>query len=185
MIDNGDPIALALYEQYDRLLMPNSRLNKMEAVALLDYIEAETQRLAGGGARLLPAAMSSNQTAAADLVAVMDAWVREADVAAKANAGYFTLVNVGSEDLTLVAVESDAFSKVEMHEMAMVEGLMKMQRLEELLVPAGGSVSFEPGGKHLMLMGPQRDLRAGDALELTLRFKSGRQQNLPIKVVKQ
>ena len=46
MIESEDPVALQLYEEFDRLLMPNSRLNKMEAVALLDYIAAESQRLA-------------------------------------------------------------------------------------------------------------------------------------------
>jgi cytochrome oxidase Cu insertion factor (SCO1/SenC/PrrC family) len=45
MIKAGDPVALALYELYNRLTMPNTGLNRMEAVALLEYIDAETERV--------------------------------------------------------------------------------------------------------------------------------------------
>ncbi|MEE8525678.1 MAG: copper chaperone PCu(A)C, partial [Thermoanaerobaculia bacterium] len=71
-------------------------------------------------------------------VAIMNAWIREAHPDAPVNGGYMTLVNVGSEDVILVGLESPAFEKVELHEMAMVDGLMKMRELTEVVVPAGG-----------------------------------------------
>ena len=40
----------------------------------------------------------SQDEPAGDVVVVMNAWVREADPKAKANAGYMTLVNVRPED---------------------------------------------------------------------------------------
>ena len=45
MLKKKDPIAMALYKKYNNLAMPNMRLNKEEALALLDYIKNETQRL--------------------------------------------------------------------------------------------------------------------------------------------
>ncbi len=65
------------------------------------------------------------------------------------NAGYMTLVNVGSSEVTLVKVESEAFEKEEVHEMAVVDGLMRMRELTDLVIPANGQVQFQPGGMHL------------------------------------
>ncbi len=45
MLKKKDPIAMALYKQYNNLVMPNLRLNKKEVLDLLDYIKDETQRV--------------------------------------------------------------------------------------------------------------------------------------------
>lgn len=47
MLKDKDPIAVALYQQYNKIAMPNMRLNQQEAVDLLDYLEMEAQRLLG------------------------------------------------------------------------------------------------------------------------------------------
>lgn len=47
MLKKKDPLAMALYKQYNKLAMPNMRLNKGEALALLEYIENETERALG------------------------------------------------------------------------------------------------------------------------------------------
>lgn len=117
-----------------------------------------------------------------DTVAIMNAWIREAHPEAAMNAGYMTLINVGSEDVTLVGLESPAFEEVEIHEMAMVDGLMKMRDLTEMVVPSGGQARLEPGGTHLMLKGPQQHLTEGQTVDLTLTFRSGRQQTVSVRV---
>ena len=38
-------------------------------------------------------------------------------------------------------------------------------------MPAGGQVTFEPGGLHIMLIGLQRELEAGDRFKITLQFE--------------
>ncbi len=117
-----------------------------------------------------------------DSVAIMNAWIRQAHPDAAAAAGYMTLINVGAEDLTLVELESPAFETVELHEMTMADGMMKMRELTEVVVPAGGQARFEPGGKHLMLIGPERHLTAGETVDVTLTFRSGRKQTVSVKV---
>jgi cytochrome oxidase Cu insertion factor (SCO1/SenC/PrrC family) len=47
MLENKDPIAMALYTKYNNLAMPNARLNKQEAQALIDYFNEETQWVKG------------------------------------------------------------------------------------------------------------------------------------------
>jgi copper(I)-binding protein len=93
-----------------------------------------------------------------------------------------TLVNVAPEDLTLVSIESTAFDKVEMHEMATVDGLMKMKKIVDLVIPANGQVRFTPGGRHLMLLGPKERPTAGQVVELTLVFESGARQKVAVGV---
>ena len=183
MLEQKDPIAMALYAQWGEVAMPNMRLNRQEADDVLEYLRVESQRVRDD---VVPAhrAPDAEESATSDVVAIMNAWVRESHPAATTSAGYMTLVNVGSESLKLTGVESESFGEVEIHEMATVEGLMKMRELETLEIPAGGQTSLAPGGKHLMLREPVRRLRAGDKVEMTLIFESGSRQTVSVKVSK-
>ncbi len=188
MLNKKDPIAMALYEQYNRLAMPNMRLNKEEALTLLDYLEDETSRIMGEETldSIEPpakaASAASQVKAEGDVVAIMNAWVREAHSAATVNAGYMTLVNVGPGDLALVKVESDAYKSIEVHEMVTVDGLMEMHEVTDMVIPSGGQIGFEPGGRHLMLMGPKEHLTVGQTVDMTLTFKSGKKQTVSVNV---
>ena len=168
MLANEDALATALFVKYNKLAMPNLRLNRMEAEDLLDYIAAETERLHG--------------RATDGVVGIMNAWVREADPAAKANAGYMTLTNAAPDELRLVAVQSDAFDKVEMHEMTVVDGMMKMRELDKLVIPPNGQARFAPGGQHLMMKGPRDFLTSGQTVTMTLVFDSGLRQTVAVEV---
>jgi len=188
MLKKKDPIALALYKQYNSLAMPNMRLNKEEAIALVEYIDSETQRLQGKLEEISPdkpvtaAFTVSQEKPPGDVVAIMNSWVREAHEAATVNAGYMTLVNAGSEEVTLVKVESAAYENIEVHEMVAVDGLMEMREVTDLTIPANGQINFQPGGKHLMLMGPKEHLTTGQKVDMTLTFKSGKKQTVSVKV---
>ena len=187
MLKKKDPIAMALYKQYNNLAMPNMRLNKEEALSLLDYMANETQRITGEQLESIEqpaeAATSASQAKqSGDVVAIMNAWVREAHAAAKVNAGYMTLVNVDSEEVALVKVESEAFESIEVHEMVKVDGFMKMREVTDMVIPAQGQIQLAPGGKHLMMMGPREHLTTGQEVVMTLTFRSGKQQTVPVKV---
>lgn len=97
------------------------------------------------------------------------AWVRLNAVPGRPAAGYLTLTSGGQPD-RLVAVTAPGV-RVEMHSMTMAGGVMSMQKLDGLAVPAGATVSFAPGGNHLMLFGLGQ---VPASLPLTLKFASGR-----------
>ncbi len=187
MLRDEDPIAMALFKQYDELAMPNMRLNRQEVEDILDYLEDETTRIETVAAREREKreAVAAKRQPNSDSVAVMNAWVREADARAAVNAGYMTLVNVSPEDLSLVSIESDHYESVEIHEMSSENGLMRMQRLEQLLVPAYGQARLEPGGMHLMLRGPKEPIASGQVVDMTLSFASGERQQIAVKVATQ
>ena len=55
---------------------------------------------------------------------------------------------------TVLLAASDVAGKVELHEMAVTDGVMKMRELENGIdIPAGETVSLKPGGLHIMFMG--------------------------------
>ena len=83
------------------------------------------------------------------------------------SAGYLVLTNNTDEPVRITGATSPQFGKVEIHETTLEDGVARMRRLEELVVPARQSVRLERGGKHLMLMRPGDDLS-----NVTLNFYS-------------
>jgi copper(I)-binding protein len=103
---------------------------------------------------------------------VVDAWIRETPPGRTVSAGYLTLDNAGAEPLMLVEASSDQAGRIEFHTHSHVDGMMRMRRVTEVEVPAGGSVTFAPGGLHLMLFETQSP-REGAALDVVLKTAFG------------
>ena len=83
-----------------------------------------------------------------------DAWSRATPPVAPV-AGGFTVVNAGDKPDVLLGAESDLSQRVELHEMRMDGGMMRMRELTDgLPVPARGKVVLAPGGYHLMFIRP-------------------------------
>lgn len=88
-------------------------------------------------------------------------------------AAWFVVTNSGSTDDRLVAASSDIAAASEIHEMTMTDGAMMMAPLEDgLAIPAGETVTLEPGGYHIMFIGLTRDLKAGESFTLELDFET-------------
>ncbi|WP_349434493.1 DUF1775 domain-containing protein [Pararhizobium sp. A13] len=91
---------------------------------------------------------------------------------AKVGGGGFAVKNDGSEDDTLVSVESPAAGRVELHEMTMQNDVMKMRKLEEgIAIPAGETVELKSGSLHLMFMDVKEAFAEGDSVPVTLTFE--------------
>jgi copper(I)-binding protein len=86
--------------------------------------------------------------------------------------------------LALASVETDAFEKVEIHEMVEIDGWPEMRELRNLPVPAGRMVRLQPGDLHLMLKKPKSHLTAGQKIDLNLTFDNGQQQTIAARVAK-
>ncbi len=100
-------------------------------------------------------------------------WIRAAPPVARVMAGYLTIHNAGAKDVVLEGVSSADFGAIEIHEMATIDGVMKMRRIPSLRIPAGGMLELKPGGMHLMLFRPQRSLPAGSEVLLELKTSDG------------
>jgi copper(I)-binding protein len=85
--------------------------------------------------------------------------------------GYLSIVNTGTEDDRLVSAASDVAQEVQLHEMVVVEDVMRMRQLEDgIAIPAGETVTLAPGGLHVMFMGINQPFIEGECVEVTLSF---------------
>lgn len=114
-------------------------------------------------------------------VEITDYWVKSSDMSTVGGmtAVYGTITNNSNEDVVLVGGSTEVAGVVEVHEMAMIGGEMKMQEIDGgLVIPAGQSVVLEPGGNHLMLMMLASDVLAGDTIEVLFDFEGAEDQTL-------
>jgi copper(I)-binding protein len=139
------------------------------------------------------------------LIQVSHAWIREPfilpqvlsnkNIANKENkvldrmelhAGYFTLSNSEKDPKKLIKIESPDYLRVEMHTMIHKNGIMKMKKMNSLTIPSNGKVVLEPRKKHLMLIQPNRSIRLGMLIPLTLYFddKTKLSIYIPVKSMK-
>jgi periplasmic copper chaperone A len=125
----------------------------------------------------LAAPARGDDVKAGDLV-ITQAWSRATPGGAKMGAGYLTIENKGSAVDKLVGVSGDIAGKIEVHEMAMNDGVMKMRPLDKgLAIEPGKTVKLAPGGYHLMMMDLKNPLKQGDKVPVTLEFeKAGKVQ---------
>jgi copper(I)-binding protein len=86
------------------------------------------------------------------------------------SAAYGMIHNMGGAD-RLVGAACACAAKVTMHSTVTTGGVARMIEDKAVDVPAGGMVTFSPGGRHLMLTGLKAPLRAGTKAPLTLRFE--------------
>ena len=108
-----------------------------------------------------------------------DPWARAVNVEMGAagavpgtsSAVYLRIRNPGPRADRLLGGKSPVASRVELHESRMEGDVMRMRRVEGLLVPGGGEVGLTPGGLHLMLLDLRESLVPGDTLSLTLDFE--------------
>lgn len=108
----------------------------------------------------------------AGAVKTADAWARPGSSGAE-TAAYLTITNSGSAADTLLSASSPSAASIQLHETSMdSSGMTGMQPMDKLDIPAGGSVTLEPGGKHLMVMGLTKDLAVGDTFEVELVFQN-------------
>jgi copper(I)-binding protein len=116
---------------------------------------------------------------AADL-AVTDAFSR-ATPGAGPGAAYLTIHGGDTSD-RLLGVSSTAAQAVEMHTMSMQGDVMRMREVHAIEIPAHATVKLAPGADHLMLVGLQAPLKAGDSVNLTLRFEHAGERTVAVPV---
>jgi copper(I)-binding protein len=108
--------------------------------------------------------------AASPTVTVTKPWMRYLLPSLPA-AGYMTLTNSGNTDAVLTGAASPACGMLMLHKSQDDSGMAMMMDMQTITIPANGSVTFAPGGYHLMCMQPK--MKIGDKLPLTLSFQDG------------
>lgn len=114
-------------------------------------------------------------------VNVQDAWVRATVPNQKATGAFMRLVS--PQDVRLVSVSTTKAPVAEIHEMKVVDNVMKMREVPGVDLPAGKPVELKPGGYHVMLMDLPAQVKEGDAVPLSLVFegKDGKRETVQVQ----
>ncbi len=106
----------------------------------------------------------------------------ETTATAMSGAGYMTITNTGNTPDRLIGVEAD-FPRVMMHETQMTNDIATMVQMDAIDIPAGQTVIFEPGGRHVMFMGLGGDpFEVDEEISVRLVFETAGSIDVVFKV---
>lgn len=99
-------------------------------------------------------------------------WTRATPKGADVAGGYMSITNSGKEADRLLGGSASIAGRFELHEMATVDGVMKMREFAAgIEIRPGETLVFKPGGLHIMLMGLKKQVKEGDRIEAVLKFE--------------
>jgi hypothetical protein len=120
-------------------------------------------------ALLAPLPLTAGDAAATTGVTVRDAWARATPPGKAVAAAYLTVTGGPRADRLLSAATPRA-AMAELHVVTESDGMSRMRQTDGVEVPAGKAVTLAPQGTHVMLMGLDEPLVAGQQFPLTLQF---------------
>lgn len=137
---------------------------------------------AGHGAMPMPMIMPMGPVTLGDLE-LSGPFTRATLPGAKVGGGFLTILNKGETDDRLVSATSPAAKDVQIHEMKMEGEVMQMRQLTDgVVIPAGSTVTLQPGGLHIMFMGINAPFAQGATVPVTLTFEKAGTVTLDLAV---
>ncbi|RAU43160.1 MULTISPECIES: copper chaperone PCu(A)C [unclassified Pseudomonas] len=136
---------------------------------------------------LLPACFADAHDYAKGNLAIAHPWSMELPPNAPTVAAYFVIQNSGSDDDRLMGADSPIAGAAQLHEHVSKDGLIKMQQVQTVSVPAGGTVTFAPMAYHVMLLDVKDRSRLTEGLTfpLNLHFEKAGDVTVQVMVQKQ
>lgn len=116
---------------------------------------------------------SGSEASAHGAIMVSDPWVKATD--SEMSAMFGEVMNHSDHDRTIVKATSDVAGMVQLHTtITTANGGSEMKEKEGgFPLAKGATLTFAPGGDHVMLMGLKKKLEAGDTVKVTLTFDDG------------
>ena len=115
-------------------------------------------------------------------IEIEGAYARASIPYAPNSAAFFVIKNNSDKDIAITSANSDIAEKNELHTHIKENQMMKMMKIEKLVVPAKSSLELKSGGDHVMLMGLKKELKAGDEISLELSFSDGDKKSIKVPV---
>ncbi|WNO60508.1 copper chaperone PCu(A)C [Rheinheimera sp. MMS21-TC3] len=129
---------------------------------------------------LLSVSLSAEQ---ATTIKVTNAEVRQPMQGRSVTAGYLTLHNTSEQSKSLIAVTTEAFQRIELHQHSHKNGVMRMEQVDAINIAAQSEVNLTPGGLHLMLFEPKTKLALGDSIIMQLTFSDQQVISISVPIV--
>ena len=108
----------------------------------------------------------------AGAITINHPWARATPGGASVGAGYLTLTNTGTTPDRLIGATAAAAEHVDLHEMKMVDGVMRMRPVKDgIELKPGQRVEFKSNAFHLMMVDLKQPLQQGQRVKGTLTFE--------------
>ena len=115
-------------------------------------------------------------------IEIEGAYARASIPNAPNSAAFFVIKNNSDKDIAITSANSDIAEKNELHTHIKENQMLKMMKIEKLVVPAKSSLELKSGGDHVMLIGLKKELKAGDEISLELSFSDGDKKSIKVPV---
>lgn len=115
-------------------------------------------------------------------IEVTDGWLSLPAVEGNPAAAYFTVTNTTAQPWTIRSADLLGAQSAMLHETSEWSREMDMQELIQQSIEPGETLSFSPGGKHVMVMGLPADMAAGSEGEVTLTDVRGDKCSFPVEI---
>ncbi|MCA0405455.1 MAG: copper chaperone PCu(A)C [Proteobacteria bacterium] len=177
------PLAAGLMASHplDRLNTPSPAISGTDVIARVNR-RTGLSLLATLITIALPGAANAHDFSIGD-IRIGHPWTRATPGGAKVAGGYITIENTGAKPDRLIGGTMEVASRVELHEMSVTDGIMRMRELPAgVSVPAGGRVEMKPGGYHIMFLDLRRPLKQGEKVTGTLVFENAGRVDIEFQV---
>jgi len=116
-------------------------------------------------------------------IMIMDSWVRAAPPSAKVQAAFFTVMNHSNKPIVITDVKAQGFGRSELHLSGKKDGMMTMQKQQQVTIPANAVFQFKPGSYHVMLLEPNKIAAPGELVNVSFTLLNGEtiSTKMPVK----
>lgn len=122
---------------------------------------------------LIVTTLGSHFAIADDKLEIDDAWIAEAPPVSKVMAAYMEIENETAQDRQATSMQCKDFERAEFHRTIDKDGMASMEHQQVLNIAANSELELKPGGYHIMLFTPARQLKAGDKTNCSMKFDDG------------
>lgn len=114
-------------------------------------------------------------------LSIDDVWAKSGQVGPVPSAAFMEIKNKGTAD-KLISAYCDCAKSTELHNVKMIDGAMKMYKVDAMDIPADGELKLKSGSYHIMLIGLTRPLVAGETVPLKLKFEKAGEVTVDAKI---
>lgn len=122
-------------------------------------------------------------TASAAGVQINDGWARATVEGMKMSGAFMKIQNDEAKQDFLIGGSSPVADRVEVHTHVNDNGVMRMREVKGgVPLAANGVTELKPGSYHVMFMGLKKQLKEGEKIPVTLKFKNAKAQTVQLEV---
>ena len=114
-------------------------------------------------------------------LSIDDVWAKSGQVGPVPSAAFMEIKNKGTAD-KLISAHCDCAKSTELHNVKMIDGAMKMYKVDAMDIPADVELKLKSGSYHIMLIGLTRPLVAGETVPLKLKFEKAGEVTVDAKI---